>query len=81
MRCEKCMSFRITATASRRPLRGASEYLMECVNCNHKWSALKGRVPDLEKRIEVSKNWANVKFLPSTLQQLFDSNNKEGDKS
>jgi hypothetical protein len=71
MKCPKCEGMvGITATNSRRPMRGASEYQLKCP-CGHEWKACKGHRFGVsrERNKEIFGEWDNVEIMPSPLKQ------------
>ena len=60
IRCERCDGIKITATAKGNPIRDAMEYMMNCEECDYKWS----------QRLYLGttrEDWRNVRFLRNPL--------------
>ena len=64
-KCEKCGNEEgIKASATRRPMRDASQYTLEC-KCGHKWSRIKSmrsrHLPEHERE-EIREFWDSLEY-------------------
>ena len=72
MKCENCNGEQgITAMATRRPMRDASEYELKCP-CGHRWLGIKSmrrrHLPENQRR-ELKELWDSVEYIENPISK------------